>query len=271
MAANQSTLTDKLAEKAKQVTTTGDAGAKKPKTIMDLIKSMESEMSRALPKHITAERLTRIALTTVRLQPKLQQCNPQSLLGSLMLSAQLGLEPGPMGHCYLIPYGQECQFIIGYKGMIDLMWRSGQYLSLSVHEVCEKDEFDFEYGLEEKLRHKPALKDRGPAIGYYLVAKYKDGGHFVYFMSVEDVEKHRMRSSSVKNGRSSPWDTDYDAMARKTVIRAASRWMPMSIELQRQLSQDEAVKTEIAPDMTEIPNADVMDADFRVTDDDGAI
>lgn len=265
-AQTQSTLTEKLAEKASQLAK--PEASKKPRTIIDLITRMQGEMARALPKHITAERLTRIALTTVRLNPKLQQCNPQSLLGALMLSAQLGLEPGPLGHCYLVPYGQECQFIIGYKGMIDLMWRSGQYKSLAVHEVCENDEFEFEYGLEEKLRHKPALKDRGKTIGYYLVAHYKDGGHFVYFMSVEDIEKHRARSKAANSG---PWVTDYDAMARKTVIRAASRWMPMSIELQRQLAQDETVKTEISEDMTEVPNADAMDVEFTVTDDGGAV
>lgn len=262
MAAHQTSLTDRLAEKANQLTKAD--GSKRPRTIMDLIKSMQGEMAKALPKHITAERLARIALTTVRLNPKLQECNPQSLLGALMLSAQLGLEPGPLGHCYLVPYGKECQFIIGYRGMIDLMWRSGQYQSLAVHEVCENDEFEFEYGLNEKLRHKPALKDRGKTIGYYLVAKYKDGGHFVYFMSVEDIEKHRARSKAANNG---PWVTDYDAMARKTVVRAASRWMPMSIELQRQLSADESVKTEIAEDMTAVPDADVLDAEFSVTDE----
>lgn len=235
---------------------------KKTETIFDLVERLKPEVGRALPKQITPERFTRIALTELRRNPKLQACNAQSLLGALMICAQLGLEPGPLGHAYLVPYGSECQFILGYKGMIDLMWRSDMYESLSVHEVCEHDEFQFEYGLNEVLRHKPALTGRGTVICYYLVARYKNGGRFVYVMSVEDIEKHRARSRS---GHSGPWQTDYDAMARKTVVREAARWMPVSIEIQRQLAQDGSIKTDLMPDMTESPSIiDVAPEDVKV-------
>lgn len=264
MAANQQDLKGRLAERAQNLPTqTGE----KPKTIADYINSMKGEIAKALPKHITADRLARVALTTIRTNPKLQQCSVQSLLAGIMQAAQLGLEPGLLGHCYLVPYGQEAQFIIGYKGMIDLMWRSGMYKTLYVADVCENDEFAYERGDSPRLLHKPLLTgDRGKTIGYYLFAEYQNGGKFWHFMTIHDIEQHRKRSRAKDNG---PWVTDYDAMCRKTVVRDASRWMPMSIELQRQLAQDGLVKRDIDADMTEVPgtNPDFMDAQFTVKDE----
>src|SRR5690606_17095778 len=123
---------------------------------------------------------------------------------------------------------------------------SGQLKSLAVREVCENDEFQFEYGLNETLKHVPATSNRGPAIGYYLVAHYKDGGHYMHWMSREDIEKVRQRSKAANSG---PWQTDYDAMARKTVVRQAARWMPLSIEVQRALAFDESSPADIDEDM----------------------
>lgn len=258
-----------LQTRANQTAAAVATGEKKPMTIADYINSMKSEMAKALPAHITADRMARVALTTIRLNPKLQQCNVQSLLGALMLSSQLGLEPGPLGHCYLVPYGQECQFILGYKGYIDLMYRTGEYESLAVRDVCENDKFELVYGLEEKLTHTPSFLNRGKVIGYYLFAKFRNGGHFIYPMTLEEIERHRDRSKSKNNG---PWVTDYEAMCRKTVIREAQRWMPQSLEVQRKLSQDGAVKSEVSADMTDAPGKfpDMMDASYTIKDETAA-
>ena len=99
----------------------------------------------------------------------------------MMQAAQLGVEPNtPLGQAYLIPYrnhGQlECQFQLGQKGLIDLAYRSGEITSISAHEVCENDDFEYELGLEEKLKHKPALKDRGAVILYYAVFRTENCG-----------------------------------------------------------------------------------------------
>jgi len=265
MAVNTAETRNKLARRP-------ESGGKAA-TIFDLIERQKEQIARALPKHITAERFARIVLTQIRTNAKLLECDQQSLLGAIMLSAQLGLEPGPLGHAYIVPYGREATFIIGYKGYLDLMWRSGKLLSLAVHEVCENDEFDFEYGLEERLRHKPALRNRGEVIGYYLVARYKDGGHFVYWMSREDIDKIRQRSKAANSG---PWATDYDAMARKTVVRQAARWMPLSIEVQRALAFDESSPTDIDEDMlAQQPrftehDGNVIDADYEMSGDETA-
>ena len=168
--------------------TKGNNGAvteKKPnKTIYEIIKAGEKQFAAALPKHLNSERFTRIAITTIRQNPKLAECNAESLLGSLMTIAQLGLEPGVLGQCYLIPFKNnklgtiECQFQLGYKGMIELLRRTGQLSDIYAYTVYSNDEFDIEYGLDRTLKHKPAFTNpegRGEIVGFYSVAILKDG------------------------------------------------------------------------------------------------
>ena len=238
------------------------------KTIQDLLKRMQPEIQKALPKHMDADRIARIALTEMRKNPKLLQASQASLLGAIMTAAQLGLEPGVLGHAYLIPYynsktrSYEVQFQIGYKGLLDLVRRSGEIQNIDVHEVCENDEFEYEYGLEPKLRHKPALKNRGEVYAFYAVAHFKDGGYSFLVMSKEDVEQFRRRSKSPNNG---PWVTDYIAMAKKTVIKQLVKYLPMSIEIQKAITADETTKREIREDMVEeVPDeTDWIDTDYQ--------
>jgi len=225
--------------------------AKRPmnpyQNIQDLFKRMAPEIAKVLPKHIKSDHLLRVALTEIRKNPKLLECSSQSLLGALMLAAQLGLEPGILGHAYLIPYynsktrSTEVQFQIGYKGYIDLVRRSGELQTLDVHEVCRNDVFEYEYGLTPKLMHRPALENRGAPYCYYAIAKLKDGGFSYLVMSIQDVEKFRKRSKSPDYG---PWVTDYDAMAKKTVIKQLAKYLPLSTEIQMQIVQDEVTKKE---------------------------
>lgn len=237
--------------------------ADKPKTpeqtIRHYLQQMAPEIQRALPKHLDADRLTRIAMTTIRQTPKLLDCNIQSLLAAVMQSAQLGLEPNILGQAYIIPYGKEAQFIIGYRGMIDLARRSGHIEVIYAHPVFANDKFDYEYGLNPMLVHKPAMGGRGDFIGAYGVAKFKDGGYHFEFMDQDVIERRRKRSKAANNG---PWVTDYEEMACKTVIRHMFKYLPISIEVMKQVEYtDETVKHEIMPDMTESP--DVIDVDFE--------
>ena len=160
----------------------------KSKTIFDVIQAGAKQFATALPKHINSDRFVRIAITTIRQNPKLAQCSQESLLGALMVSAQLGLEPGVLGQCYLIPYGRECQFQIGYKGMIELLRRSGQLKDIYAYSVYENDEFEMTYGLERNLKHKPNLQDRGNFIGCYCVAVLKDDARAFEYMTKEEIE-----------------------------------------------------------------------------------
>lgn len=143
-------------------------------TMQGYVKAMEKEIAKALPSVITPERFTRMVFTALSANPKLQQCTPNSFLGAMMQAAQLGVEPNtPIGQAYLIPYKNkgmlECQFQLGYKGLIDLCNRSGDIKDIQAHEVYENDLFEFEYGLEPKLKHVPTMKDRGEVIAYYAV------------------------------------------------------------------------------------------------------
>jgi recombination protein RecT len=226
--------------KLQQTATQQTNAPAKQKTIYDMVASMKGQIEKALPKHMNPDRLLRIMTTEMRKNPRLAECEPMSLLGSLMLSAQLGLEPGPLGHCYLIPFKRECQFIIGYKGMIDLARRSGDVSVIYAETVCENDKFEFGLGLDPYIKHEPALTNRGRAVAWYGVAKFKDGGFYIKVMGPDEIESHRMRSKS-ENSNFSPWRTDFNEMAQKTVIRAMFRYLPVSPEIREIGVPDEGI------------------------------
>ena len=214
-------------------------------TIEDLLKKHGPEIALALPQHVTPERLLRIALSEVRRNPRLAQCSAPSLLGAIFTCAQLGLEPGgALGHCFLIPYRDECQFQIGYKGMIELARRSGQIQSLSARSVYENDRFEYSYGLHEDLVHQPATGERGELTHAYAVARLMDGG--IQFEVMDRFELEEIRDGSqgyqtaIKyNKKDTPWISSFDEMCRKTVIRRMFKYLPVSIELVKAASLDE--------------------------------
>lgn len=210
------------------------------KTIKDYLKAYEGEFAKALPSVLTPERFTRMALTALTKTPKLSQCSPASFMAAMLEAAQLGLEPNtPLGQAYLIPYGKSCQFQIGYKGLIDLAHRSGELKSIEAHEVHENDVFEFEFGLTPKLVHKPAMTDRGEVIWYYGVYHLVNGGYGFEVMSREDVEAHaRKYSKSYNNG---PWQTEFDEMAKKTVLKKALKYAPLKSDFVRGITADETI------------------------------
>ncbi|TDM18090.1 MULTISPECIES: recombination protein RecT [Staphylococcaceae] len=242
------------------------ANQPKPQTIEDYMKKMAPAMSQALPKHMDIDRLTRLAMTTIRTTPALKDADVGSLLGAVMQAAQLGLEPGLMGHCYLLPFNnknkgiKEVQFIIGYKGMIDLARRSGHIKSIYAHAVYSNDEFDYELGLESKLVHKPTMEpDKGEFIGAYAVAHFKDGGYQFEFMSKADIEKRKGRSKAA-NSKFSPWTSDYEEMAKKTVVRHMWKYLPISVEVQQQVAYDEGTGKDISKIKDVTPDDTLLEA-----------
>lgn len=242
---------------------------KKPeqKTMQQYIKSMEGEIKKALPSVITPERFTRIVLSAISVNPKLGSCTPASFLGAMMTSAQLGLEVNtPLGQAYVLPYSNkgtlEAQFQLGYKGLIDLAYRSGEVESIQAHVVYENDEFSCEYGLEPKLVHKPADSDRGEAIKVYAVFKTKSGGFGFEVMSMEDVRKHAAKYSKAYGSSFSPWKTSFEEMAKKTVLKRVLKYAPLKTEFVRAATQDEVIKNTISDDMYDVPNENIIDAEF---------
>lgn len=226
----------------------------------DLLKRMRAQIEKALPSVITPERFTRIALTAYSRNEKLQECTAESFLGSMMQAAQLGVEPNtPLGQAYLIPYRNrgvmEVQFQLGYRGMIDLAYRSGEVQNIQAHEVYENDTFEYELGLEPKLRHVPALKDRGDVILYYAVFKLTNGGVGFEVMSKEDVEAFAKKKS--KTYGTGPWQSDFDAMAKKTLVKRLLKFAPLKSDFVRAVTTDETIKSGISENMADLPDETV--------------
>jgi recombination protein RecT len=220
---------------------------------------VQNAIARALPRHITPERMIRVAMTALQKTPSLAECEQRSLISSIIQASELGLEPNtPLQQCYLIPFynkntkRKEAQLMIGYRGMISLARRSNQISGIYAEIVYEHDFFEITYGLDKNLVHKPDLnlEDRGKKIGVYAVAKFKDGYTDFEYMNAAEVAKIRKRSQS---GDSGPWVTDEGEMWRKTPIRRLWKRLPQSIEdvtLQKAIEIDTGFDTSFDADIT---------------------
>jgi recombination protein RecT len=242
--------------------TTQLAKAAAKDTVAALMLQLKPQIEMALPKHVDIDRFVRAALTEIRKTPELMKCSKVSLMGALMTGAQLGLEFGPLGHAYMVPFGGEVTFIIGYKGMLDLIRRSGSVSSVAGHIVYEHDEFDLQYGLEESLRHVPwfcrkdakekGIKDGGRILGAYFVARMKDGGIFYNYLPEAEILEHKAMSKAA-NTKFSPWNTNEltkRAMYLKTAVRASWPWLPISPAIQAQVAEtDDRVGSELYRDL----------------------
>lgn len=238
-------------------------------TMQKYIASMAGEIKKALPSVITPERFTRMVLSAISTNPKLASCTPASFLGAMMSAAQLGLEPNtPLGQAYLIPYKNkgvdEVQFQIGYKGLIDLAYRSGEVALVMAHIVYENDSFECEFGLEPKLIHKPADSNRGNPVRVYALFKTKNGGYGFEVMSMDDVRRHAEKYSKAYAYGSSPWQTNFEEMAKKTVLKRVLKYAPLKSDFVRAVVQDDTIKTEISEDMYEVKNNIVYETEFEV-------
>lgn len=245
---------------------------KTPQSIQDYIKVMAPEIKKALPSIMTPERFTRITLSALSTNPQLGSCSPKSFLAAMMTAAQLGLEPNtPLGQAYLIPYKNhgalECQFQLGYKGMIDLAYRSGEVTIIQAHTVYSNDEFTYELGMEPKLSHIPAKSNRGDPVYFYAMFKIRSGGYGFEVMSVEGVRAHAKRYSKAYNN--GPWQTNFEEMAKKTVLKRVLKYAPLKSDFVRGLAQDGIVKNEIDKDMYSVPAVDLED--YEAVEDDAPL
>lgn len=238
---NQTNISNALDAKANNKEVSVDPGVK----VAQYFKGLESRIAEVLPKHVSPTTLTRIAITEIRMNPKLLDCSLVSLAGAVMKSAQLGLQLGLLGHCYLVPYGTEATFILGYKGMINLARRSGEIKEIYSVCVYENDEFLPEYGLHRSIKHIPNFENQGAFKGAYAVAHFMNGGYHFEYMPKVDIEKKRKRSKAANNG---PWVTDYEEMAKKTVIRHMFDYLPVSVDIMSAVHTDESTTKEITND-----------------------
>jgi len=241
-------------------------------TIQELIERTAPELEKALPNAMSSERLTRIALTCIRTNPKLALCSPESLLGALFTSAQLGVEP-IAGHAYLLPFNNskkvgnewrkvlECQFILGYRGVASLFYRHAKSVVLSWGVVHENDFFEYEKGTENFLRHRPTQDEKGKVLGFWVLAELANGGKSFEYMTHTDCMEHgRQHSKTFDKSKkvfydNSPWVTSPESMCLKTCLLKLSKILPISIELQQMIQSDETSKHyRKGANMLEIPD-----------------
>lgn len=247
------TVTQAVAEKPG--TTLAEARAQRLASFKELLDQMSPEIARALPSHMTAERLARITLTQARQTPDLLLCTAASLAGAVLTCAQLGMEPGPTGEAYFIPRKDkgvmEARFELGYKGMAALFWRHPLAAYLKTETVRVNDEFDFELGTSAFLKHRPSKNDRGEPRGqWYAVYRLVNGGFGFSVLDKRAVERRRRKSSS-PNGFG--WKDNYDEMAEKSALRDMFDVMPKSAEISRVLAWDGAVRTDLSLEAIDTP------------------
>ena len=255
-------LKQNLAKRAES----GNVKLNKSMNIAEMIKVLEPEIRKALPSVITPERFTRMALSAINNTPKLAECTQMSFLAALMNAAQLGLEPNtPLGQAYLIPFQNkgilECQFQLGYKGLINLAYRNEQLQTIQAQCVYANDEFEYELGLNSKLIHKPALGERGEMVAVYALFKLQNGGYGFEVMSKQDVDSYAQKYSKAINSSFSPWKSAYTEMAMKTVIKRVLRYAPLKTDFLRAVATDETIKDQFSVDMTEIHGNEIIDVD----------
>ena len=201
----------------------------------DTLTKMEGQMKMALPNHITPEKIQRVIFTELQKNPSILKCTKTSILTSVMEACQLGLVPNSVqGLAYLIPYGNRCQLITGYKGLISLALQSGRLASIWGRIVREGDLFEYEEGSNPYIKHKPVVtsdigETAGNIKGAYAVAKMKNDESTQFeFLSLLDIE--RIKSKSARGGKSGPWKDDYEQMAKKTAVRQLLKWLPLESE-----------------------------------------
>jgi len=212
------------------------------KSFPGLLTQFESEIKRALPMHLTAERMSRIALTAFRLNPKLEQCDPRSVFAAVIQSAQLGLEIGMQGRAFLVPYNKntkvgnnwvqtvECQFIPGWKGLVDLFNRSKQGI-VWTNAVFTGDDFDYGIGSKPFVKHKPK-GESDPDKMLFVYACGKLNGveqEIIEVWPTQRVWKHRDEHNKVKEKHYS--FKNQEMYARKVVLLQVLKYLPVSIEL----------------------------------------
>ena len=260
----------------------GNAPAKQqqPKDFPSMLKAYAPEIQRALPAHMSADRMSRIALTAFRQNPKLAECDPRSVFASVIMSSQLGLEIGIQGQAYLVPYNKnkkvgnqwvktvECQFIPGWQGLADLVSRSGR-ASVWTGAVYEGDEFDYQMGDQQYIKHKAGDNHGDPKFltHVYAVGRIKDAvWPVIEVWTVGRVKKHRDRYNKVGDKHYSYTDDhNFEMYGRKIALLQVIKYMPKSVELQTVMDLDARAEQGKAQNLD---LSDAITGNYTVVDDD---
>lgn len=215
----------------------------KVKTVRAMLEKQAPEIAKALSGAITPDKMVRMLMTDFQTNPKLLDCDMNGIMRCVMEAAQMNLVTGGgMGQAFLVPYGKRCTLVIGYKGLLAMAYRSGVVMAIQAKVVREGDLFAYRFGIPTHIDHVPARYlslPLPPLTDVFATADMRSGGKLVEVMQRIEVEAIRMRSRS---GDSGPWQTDYDAMALKTVLRRLLKTIPQSSELQYALSETDRLE-----------------------------
>lgn len=246
-----------------QVATQGE----KPKmTVQQFFEQQMPNIAAVLPKGtMDPQRMVKLAIQIWTGNDKLAACTKSSFLAALITCAQFGLEPNtPLGQCYIIPYGKQATFQMGYQGLLNLAYRTGEYKSIYVREVYKDDNFKVTYGIFEDLEHVPS--EDGPAdkelpTHIYAVYHLKNGGYSFECWSWNKIIKHAKKFSKSYNKADGGWQTNPVAMAKKTVLIALLKYAPKSLEMARAMEADNTTQADVGA------KREYIDADFTIKND----
>jgi recombination protein RecT len=210
-----------------------------PKGFMEMLEKSKGQIAAALPKHLTVERMMRLAMTTFRNNPKLAECDPVSVIASVIQSAQCGLEIGVLGRAFLVPYGRTCTFIPGWLGLVDLMNRTGK-ATVWTGAVYQGDVFEFQQGSEPRVYHVPMGEDDPDKMTHVYACGKVNGAErpVIECWPIAKVWKHRDRFNKVGNRHYS--FVHPEAYARKIVLLRVLDYMPASVEVQQAIMAEHA-------------------------------
>ena len=251
-------MSETAMEKAKT-----EVARKQITTVWEYFKEREDEIAAVLPEHITLKRMIGVMANTIKANPDIRNASQASLIAAVIQTVQNGLEPGNLGHCYYVTFNnkkrdgtvvKEVQFIMGYRGIIELVNNAGKAVILSTECVYKNDHFEYAQGLNPVLVHVPAKGDRGDLIGVYCTAKNLVANEKIFvFLAKEEIDKVR-KASRAGSSPYSPWTNWYEEMAKKTAVKRIAKLLPLSISVQRAISTDETTKTRIDKDMAALPD-----------------
>jgi recombination protein RecT len=205
---------------------------------------LKPQLALALPKHMNADRMARLALTAFSTTPALQECSSQSIAASIMTAAQLGLEPGINGQGYLIPYKKTCTFVPGWKGLVDLVARSGR-ATVWTGAVYPGDKFEYQLGDAPFCRHIPGDDgDEQPFTHVYAIGRVRDAAMpVIEVWTRSKVEKHLKRYNKVGSGHyAKANENNFEMYARKVALLQVLKYMPSSIELSNAITASNAAE-----------------------------
>ncbi len=229
-----------------------------PTRLSAKLESASDRIKAALPKHLTAERLIQVVSVIHYRTPRLQECDPDTIVSSVLQGSALGLDFSLVtGEAYLVPVwnkdlygkgkgGMECQFRPGYRGLVKLAKNAGEVVYVQARRVYEKDVFHYRFSPDLEFLHEPHRgADKGRVLDVYAYAKLRSGDPLIEVMPYEEIEEIHKRSEGYKYAAREkkqefgPWVSDRGEMEKKTVIRRLCKSFSMSPELAEAIEADD--------------------------------